>query len=193
MNKKIAVIFAFAVGAASGAIAAWKYAERIHNKVFEAELEANVELEVERRLRGKTEKPAETRKNQVTKPDLKTYAMQVNNYGYSADETTDDETDEDIDQDGSVEYVNMDSIDIISPEELGINEEYSIRDLTLYADGVITNEDDEVINYPEALLGTEALKHFGDYAENSVFVCNNKAMCYYEVTRIKQNFHPSED
>lgn len=189
MNNKVSLVFAFLLGGVCGGVAAWKYSERIHKKVFEAQVEANVELELRRRKENNsTQNGKQTSRDIPAKPDLKEYAKTIKKYEYSSEDVMDEE-------EMKEPYIikdDDDSIVLIGPEELGLDESYNIRELTYYADGVLVNEDDEVIDIPTALIGPDALNHFGDYVDNCVFVCNNEAQCYYEVTKVKFDFNQDQ-
>lgn len=72
---------------------------------------------------------------------------------------------------------------IISPEEFNDNIEYDIESLRYYADGVLANEDDEIIDNAESLVGKDFAKYFGEYEDDSVFVRNDRLKTYYEILR----------
>lgn len=77
---------------------------------------------------------------------------------------------------------------VISPEEFGENENYETIDLTYYADGVLADDQDEVVDDPEDLVGPEALRSFGEYQEDVVHVCSERRKCYYEITTDPRNY-----
>lgn len=72
---------------------------------------------------------------------------------------------------------------VISPEEFGEIEEYNQIDITIYADDVIADDDDDILEDPENVIGLESLKHFGEYAEHTVYVRNDRLKCDYEISR----------
>lgn len=69
---------------------------------------------------------------------------------------------------------------IISPEEFDDIEDYTPISLTLYADGILADEDDEPVDI-EITVGSEALTGFGEYEDDSVFVRNDTLKCDYEI------------
>lgn len=71
---------------------------------------------------------------------------------------------------------------VISPEEYGFNEEYEEILLTYYADGVVTDDNGEIIDDVEEIIG-HALESFGEYEEESVHVRNDERKAYYEIIR----------
>ena len=61
------------------------------------------------------------------------------------------------------------------------NEEHEQISLTYYADGVLADENDEVIEDVEDAVGIDSLNHFGEYEDDSVFVRNDARKCDYEI------------
>ena len=76
---------------------------------------------------------------------------------------------------------------VISPEEFGEMNDYEKTSLTYYANGVLTDESDEIIYNIEETVG-DALEHFGEYEDDSVFVRNEENMCDYEILLDQRNF-----
>lgn len=72
---------------------------------------------------------------------------------------------------------------VITPEEFGQNDEYDIISLTYYSDGVLTDENDEIIENQEAMVGHGSLSRFGEYENDMVYVRNDTIACDYEITR----------
>lgn len=70
---------------------------------------------------------------------------------------------------------------VISPEEFGEGEEYEKISLTYYADQVLADENDELVEDVEGAVGFESLTHFGEYEDDSVFVRNDRLKCDYEI------------
>lgn len=77
---------------------------------------------------------------------------------------------------------------IISPEEFGEISSYEKISLTYYIDGVLADDDDEVIYDIENIIGNESLNHFGEYEDDSIFVRNDKLKCDYEVLLDQREF-----
>lgn len=89
---------------------------------------------------------------------------------------------------------------VIPPEEFGEMEGYVQSSLTYYADRVLTDEDDNVIDDVDGIVGADFYKHFGEYEEDSVFVRNDGKKHDYEILKdfrlysdvVKNNPHLSE-
>lgn len=73
---------------------------------------------------------------------------------------------------------------VISPEEFG-EEGYKEVSLTYYADGVLTDEDDYEMDEDQIkrTVGEDAVNHFGEYEDDSVFVRNDKLKTDYEILK----------
>lgn len=75
----------------------------------------------------------------------------------------------------------LDTPYVISPEEFGEKEDYETISLTYYADGVLTDDNDEKMEDYEETIGKDSLDHFGEYEDDSVFVRNDKLRCDFEI------------
>lgn len=80
---------------------------------------------------------------------------------------------------------SMDEPYVITPEEFSEldYEGYATETLTLYADGVLTDYLDNVIENVDDVVGEESLEHFGEYEQDTVFVRNDHLMTGYEIQR----------
>lgn len=70
---------------------------------------------------------------------------------------------------------------VISPEEFGEFDGYEKISLTYYADDVLVDENDEIVDNVDAVVGEESLTHFGEYEDDSVFVRNDSLKSDYEI------------
>lgn len=68
-------------------------------------------------------------------------------------------------------------ITLISPDEAVNEKDYNTETLTWYADNVLADDDYNIINNINEVIGKEALNSFGLYEEDVVYVRND----YYEV------------
>ena len=73
---------------------------------------------------------------------------------------------------------------VISPESVG-EDDYDVVTFTYYANDILTNEHDEVIEGKEleTLIGSDSLTHFGEYEEDCVYVRNDKLKTDFEILR----------
>lgn len=72
---------------------------------------------------------------------------------------------------------------VISPDEFGEKEDYDTISLTYYADDVLTDDNNDVVNNISGTVGEDFHTHFGEYEDDSVFIRNDTLKCDYEVLR----------
>ena len=172
----------FAAGLAVGAVAG---ALVVKNKVL-ADAKAEVE-EVREYYRSKQQergikeveetkeevKETEETKEETVKFDRNTYV----NYNKMAREyqTSKDST-------------FADDPYIIDPEEFGENPEYDTMTLTYFADGVLVDDVDDLVDEPDVVVGLENLKVLGDYGATSVYIRNDIYRTDYEVIKDDWNY-----
>lgn len=72
---------------------------------------------------------------------------------------------------------------IIDPSEFGEDPEYDTMTLTYFADGVLVDDVDEVIEEPDIVVGLENLKVFEEFGASSIYVRNDIYKTDYEVIR----------
>lgn len=172
----------FAAGAAVGSAVAWCYVKKKYEKIAKEEIDSVKEVFVKRESHfrakeaDKTEEQIIERFNagarQVAdrakeKPDVAEYAALIHRYGGNKEEEKEEAVPE------KHPYV-------ISPEEFGEFDDYEEISLTYYADGVLADDNDEIIDHVENIVG-DALHHFGEYEDDSVFVRCDERKCDYEI------------
>ena len=82
---------------------------------------------------------------------------------------------------------------VIKPSEYYDERDYEKIELTYYADRVVTDEDEDVVEYPEAFIGDDFDKHFGEYEEDAVYVRNDERGCVYAILRDQRSYADVED
>ena len=183
MNTKIKCIFSFAVGAAIGTAATWKFFKTKYERIAQEEIDSV--KEVVSRRDGESSKPVEhpvadaeqTATAPVAKkPDIKEYAANLRKLGYNdySAISKKDKTQEEVKQDVDKPYV-------ISPDEFGEFYDYERIDLTYYSDGVLADENDDIVDDADNSVGSDFAEHFGDYEEDAVHIRNDRLKCDYEI------------
>lgn len=164
MNGKNILIFV--IGAAAGAVASYAFAKRKFLGLAQEEINSVKEVYSKR---------AAARE----KPDLSEYAEVVKKEGYYSEPQ------------GHEKPVKK-STDkrpyVISPDDFGSIDEYDKISLTLYADNVLVDEDDEVIDNVDEIVGEESLNSFGVFEDDSVFVRNDILKADYEILLDEREF-----
>ena len=178
MSNRSLFSLGFIIGAASGATVAWYLLKDKYETLAQEEIDSVKEVFARREQEMKDETVKRNvaegiKDSDRTKPDLKEYAEQLKKNGYTrySDLSADDEG---VSDKQTKPYV-------IPPEQFGDDENYDQISLTYYADGVLANENDEVIKDVEDAVGIDSLNRFGEYEDGSVFVRNDARKCDYEI------------
>ena len=77
---------------------------------------------------------------------------------------------------------------VISPDEFGELYDYENISLTYYADKVLADDNDELVEDVDDVVGFESLSHFGEYEPDSVFVRNDRLKADYEILMDHRNY-----
>ena len=71
---------------------------------------------------------------------------------------------------------------VISPEEFGEIDGYTQISLTYFADNILADENGVIIDNTAEIVG-DALDHFGEYEDDSVYCRSDPKRCDYEILR----------
>ena len=193
-NYKLCSALSFVAGAAIGSVITWKLVKTKYERIAQEEIDS-VKEAFGRRKRTE-ENEAENMSEEVptdavvknlnSKPDIIEYASKINNLGYtgSAEKTEESEEESEVEEDMHDEPY------VISADEFDEIEEYEAETLTYYADGVLTDWYNEIIDDVEDVVGLDALENFDKYAADgdTVFVRNDSRECDYEIQRDTRNY-----
>lgn len=169
MNDTLSKILIFAAGAAIGSAVTWKLLDAKYAKRAEQEIK-----EIKEYYEGKYE-PTEEESDAVedtnveySEEEKEEYLHLVQNYksekGGSAS----------MDTVGTAPYV-------IRPEEFDELDDYETVSLRHYTDGVLTDDDDNIIEDITNTVGEDYASHFGEFEDDSVFVRNERLKTDYEI------------
>lgn len=164
------VILAFSLGTAIGSFVTWRYLKAKYEELARQEVEE---------IRAFYQKKEEAKKEEKKEQEKKAYDDLINKYA---------PVPEALATEGKEGPNEMDEPYVISPSEFGDQDNYEIESLTYYADHVLTDEYDEIIEDIDDLVGVESLDHFGDYEEDSVFVRNDRRRTDYEILRDNRRY-----
>ena len=187
MNSNIKYFAVFVVGAAIGSAATWRFVKTKYERRANEEIQSVKQtfIDNEKRLTSCLEHTNNALKKSAgieigikTNDDheVRTYETIVDDSDYRVRNFNDKLNEE-------VNPVDKEKPYVIPPEEFGEVEEYEQVSLTYYADGYLTDEDDELIDDVEGIVGEDSLTHFGEYEDDSVFVRNDRLLCDYEILR----------
>lgn len=173
MNK----FFMFALGATAGSLITWKLIEKKYKDLADEEIEAVREY-YKNKDEGTTEANIEYIEGGSIDIIKNEYVNKVSNLKYS-----------DNDDNYTIQLEQEDVIEpyTINPQEFGERIGFETKSWTCYADNIITNEIGEIIAEPENIIG-DALSHFGEYEDDSVYVRNENYECDYEILKHDKTF-----
>lgn len=79
---------------------------------------------------------------------------------------------------------------VISPEEYEDEEFDDFEKITLsyYADQIIADDDDVIMENVDDVIGYDSLTHFGEYEDDCVLVRNERLKCDYEICLCKEKY-----
>lgn len=180
MNNKVLCVIAFSMGAAVGSVASWKLLKTKYERIAQEEIDSVKEAFASAKPH---QEPQQTEEKSDGNSVKKRYSEIIRDMGYSSNEKgdADDMRDED-------------HITVIPPDEFYDWDDYDKITLTYYADGVLADDGDGLIENPDDVVGSDFASHFGDYEDDSIFIRNDKYGACYEILRSYENYsHPVED
>ena len=164
MSNKSTNLVAFIVGLTIGSIATWRYVKIKYEQIAQKEINS---VKVAFSNRGK-------RIETNTVDDSIVHATQdlLTELGYR--NYTNAKEDKEVNNTNDRPY-------IITPEEFGEFSDYESISLTYYSDSILADDNDELVDDIDVVVGLDSLNHFGEYEEDSVFVRNDALKCDYEI------------
>lgn len=190
MNCKFTNVFMFAAGAVIGSAVTWKILKDKYEQMIQEEIQS-VRESLSLWNNGDDQTESEETENEEEDPER---PHQINWEEYEdLEEDEYEPTDEDLEEydrltniyssekGGAVEVAKQPYV--ISPYDYGEEDGYRTISLTYYADGVLEDDDHEVINDVDELIGVGSLNTFGEYEDDSVFVRNEKLRTDFEILK----------
>lgn len=183
MNKGFIGIFSFMVGAAAGSILTWKFIKSKYEQLAREEIEEVREYYATKdNIIPSSDKDDETVVETVD--EVPTEPTETNiRMDYAAIASVYAKNDE-----GGDEPMSRREPYVISPAELGEDDNYETVTLIYYNDGILADNDGNIIEDIESCIGYESLNHFGEYEDDSVCVRNDDSMTDYEVLLDMSNY-----
>lgn len=208
MNKSIFV--AFVAGASVGAASAFYYAKKYYERIAQEEIDS-VKAEFASRKKREsieyikeTESPPEDEEEDPVSSETldeeeessgegeekrycNEYAQLLHDNGYVV-------WSKDINEDAKKDFPY-----VISPDEYGDIFDYDQIEYTYYADGILADENNDVVTDWQRYMGEDALNHFGEYEEDSVYIRNDMLKTEYAVllderkyVDVMSEYHPEK-
>ena len=176
MKNYLIGFLSFVGGAALGSLITWKVLEKRVDDKYKAIADAEIQSVKDVFTVPKKEEAEQTEKKDtkedITSPALtkvaKEIARQYTNYSNVAEP----------ERRGPLPWEGY-SPKVIEPDKYGEKEEYDQIDLTLYADGILADDRDDVVD--NSIVG-DALEHMGEYDDDVVHVQDDEKKRYFEIT-----------
>ena len=188
MDNKITSFMMFIFGAAVGSVVTWQYIKKKYERIAQEEINSVKETFSKLEVKSKDNESEENNNVRTIverakdKPSVVEYAAWLRRRGYTNYSDTDSlSEDSNVSEEEVDENMINDKPYVISPDEFGEFYDYEKISLTYYADQVLADEDDELVEDIEETVGFESLNAFGEYEDDSVFVRNDRLKCDYEI------------
>ena len=172
---------AFLMGAAVGSGVTWYFLKTKYERIAQEEIDSVKEV-FGRQSKSEKDEPAEpeTEARQTAdeareKPNILEYAKKLKDVGY-------------VNYASGGEEKNKLKPYVIPPEEYGVIDEYQKISLTYYSDGVLADDNDEIVDDVADTVGEDFADHFGEYEEDSVFIRNDDRSCDFEILRDNRTY-----
>lgn len=175
MKDILSKFFIFAAGAGIGSAVTWKIVKSKYEQIAQEEIDSVKEY-YHNKYEDKDEPAPEKdtddagvnlAKGMATglkteKPDLKNYANMIREVNYAQE-------------------VETERPYVIQPVEYGEMDDYETRCLVHYSDGVLVDEDGEVVEDVDHVVGGGYDAHFGDYEDDAIHIRNDVTKTDYEI------------
>lgn len=188
MNSTLSKFVTFVIGAAAGSAVTWWFTKKHYERITDQEI-ADMREYYGVRYGEATEAVDEDDDEYIVREedlpeqpvagDIRKLAKMTQDLGYTdyakptatAVSSTEDKSEPEPGR-----------FEVISPEEYDTMEGFDTEELTYYADGVMTDENDEIMDADE-IVGMDPAEHFGEYEDDSVHIRDHKMKIDYEILR----------
>lgn len=170
MKNKLLYILTFAAGCGVGVGASYYYFKRKYeiriNEEFQKERDNRLNKVEETEEEEPTEEETEVKVYEtIVKTEYTNYSNKVN-----------------------VEEKDIETPYVIKPDEFGEVDDYETETYYYYANGILANEYDKVIDDIKNTVGLDFKTHFGEYEKDAVYIRNDYKETDYEILRDFSNF-----
>ena len=201
MNRKIINVIMFAAGAAIGSAVTWKILKDKYEKIVQEEIKSVKEVFSDRFNDSNEESSSEESGDEMSEEDPISDYRKINwEELEDLDPSELEEEEYQADEADKAEYEHLTNIYkkggpddmptseprepyVIDPIEFGELDGYKTFELTYYEDGILEDEDYEIVKNPEEILGPDALGSFGEYEEDAVCVRNERLRADFQILK----------
>ncbi len=196
MNTTTKYILSFVAGAGIGSAVTYKLLKTKYEKFAQEQIDSVKETyqrratlkvpdELSETVDEEVEEAIEAGMSEKTDISVSDYAKQLKDLGYTKYSDISSDKNEEKEEEPKP---MIDKPYVIPPEEFGEFEDYECITLTCYADKVLTDDNDELVEDVDDVVGLDSLNHFGEYEENSVHVRNDRLKCDFEILYDPRNY-----
>lgn len=169
-------------GIAVGATVSWFWLKKHYEELAQEEIDSVKAVFANRNsaVQASEAEEGNQRKADIAKlkPDLVNYIAKLQEEGY----TNYSEHSKRV-SDAQKEEINAPYV--ISPEAFEESENYMQVSLTYYSDGILADDNDDVVEDVESVVGADFAKYF---KEDTVFVRNDLLRCDYEILKDNRTY-----
>ena len=203
MSRKIINLIMFAAGAVIGSAVTWKIVKDRYEKIVQEEIKSVKEVFADRFSDSSEEPSSEESDDEMSEEDhVSDYRKICWDDLEDLDPSELEEEEYQADYAGAVvsKYEDIANIYkkggpddmptseprepyVIDPIEFGELDGYKTFELTYYEDGILEDEDYDIVKNPEEILGPYALGSFGEYEDDSVFVRNERLRADFQILK----------
>ena len=149
----------FVTGAGIGSIITWKLMENKYEQRIQEEVDSVKEHFSKReKIQNKELEEAHEVVTEDTKPRNRSYEELVASHGYTGKYSSDSTQKKAVD-------IMQSRPRVISPDDFG-ETGYSTIYLSYYADNILADDEDNIIEDVEKAIGTDFVNHFGEYEDD---------------------------
>lgn len=182
----------FTVGALAGAAGAYIYTKDKYEKLIDEEIQSVKDRYKKKAEETKKEeqKPAEE-PSEIVKEEYKDIVKDNKYVNYTKYMGENEASNDKPVEDEVVEHTDFPYA--IDPEEFGEEPGYDTITYTYFADGVLVDDVDDVVDEPEIMVGLENLKIFEEFGASAVYVRNDIYRMDIEILKDDWNWSDIEE
>ena len=176
MSNKVLYFATFVAGAVVGGITTWQYTKKKYEQIAQEEIDSVKEVfktinEEKRSIRDWSEYEDDGEEDDENeeqhRANVTSYKNLLVSNGYSNPSPS--------------TQIPVDRAYVIKPDEFGEFEDYETISLFYTEDGVLLDDRYERVDDPDFTISMESLDHIGDYADDCVYVRNDRLKADYEI------------
>ena len=166
-------VLIFLSGVAIGGVAGWKLVEKKYRDLADEEIESVVET-FEKRENNKKESEIVSDNYEDTVKTLNYSSINENN--------------EEVNPKTEKKKTRSTKIEVIKMEDFGTKDDFDTQTLIFWNDGMLTNDQNEVISQPGEIIGN-AVSYFDKNDElDCVYIRNKNTKIDYEILKSEKDF-----